>query len=397
MKNYHFLPVFLTLLGSYIALHFYSAAWLARNFSLDEGSARAIRRLFLLLAFLAPFTMFLRHNYTGSALDPVCIAGYSWMGIIFIAGFTFLFSDLLALGLQRLFTPQGAHYFRIGTTVFLGIIIPYAFHNGLKAPALKQLRLSVPGLPAAMEGLKIAQISDLHIDSPYKLKLFSKTVDLVNAQNPDLVLITGDLLDPGLASPPGQAAEASSPQNPPSAGIKATDLTCNARLGELVRKLKPRLGLYGVLGNHEYYFGYERSLACYKQFGIKLLRNESADISGFRIIGLSDIMTEKMSEKDVRDILKKHRKEEISILMSHQPIMQELIAETGNFIGFSGHTHRGQIFPFHIFTRMVYKHFYGLYRLKNSFFYVTSGAGTWGPPMRLFAPPEIPLVTLSGK
>jgi len=369
MKNYHFLPVFLALLGSYIALHFYSSAWLARNFFLSAVAARAIRIIFLLLAFLAPFTMFLRHRYSGTALDPVCIAGYFWMGAILVTGFTFLFSDLLALGLKHLLSPSGMYFFRAATAAFLAGIIPYAVYNGFKPPAVKEIRLSVPGLPAAMEGLKIAQLSDIHIDSSYKLKLFSRTVDLVNARDPDLVLVTGDLVDPGL--------------------------TCSTELGELVRRLKPRLGVYGVFGNHEYYFGYEKSLACYKDFGIRLLHNESADVAGFRITGLGDIMTEQMTEKSVRAILEKDRKAGFSILMSHQPVMLGAIAETGDFIGFSGHTHRGQLFPFHIFTRLFYKHFYGLYRLKNSFFYVTSGAGTWGPPMRLLAPSEIPLVTLS--
>lgn len=371
MKNYHFFPVFLALLGSYVAFHFYSSAWLTRNFALSAGAARAVRLVFLLLAFFGPFTMFLRHRYSGPALDPLYLAGYFWMGAILIIGSTFLFSDLLALGLKHLLSPSGMRAFRLGSAAFLGLLIPYALYNGLKVPALKELRYTVPGLPPALEGLKIAQISDVHIDSAYKLGQFSAVVGLVNAWNPDLVLVTGDLVDPGL--------------------------TCRARLGELVRRLKPRLGVYGVFGNHEYYYGYEKSLACYKEFGIKLLMNDSADAAGVRIIGLGDIMTEKMSEKAVREILEKHRKPGVSILMSHQPVMLELISGTGDYIGFSGHTHRGQIFPFHMFTRLVYKYFYGLYRLKNSFFYVTSGAGTWGPPLRLFAPAEIPVVTLSGK
>jgi hypothetical protein len=108
-------------------------------------------------------------------------------------------------------------------------------------------------------------------------------------------------------------------------------------------------------------------------------------------------MTEKLSEASVSAVLKKGAKPgELSLLLSHQPIMLETIAGTGDLIGFCGHTHRGQIFPFHFFTRLVYRNFYGLYRERGSFFYVTSGAGTWGPPLRLFAPAEIPLITLTG-
>jgi predicted MPP superfamily phosphohydrolase len=370
MKHHHF-AAFLALIGSYIALHFYSAAWLARIFALSPGAARTARILLLLLAFFSPFTMFLRHRYAGPVLEPVYLAGYYWMGIILLAGSTFLLSDLLGQCLRRLLSPEGLRWFRFGTAAFLGGVIAVSIYNGRKAPALKELRLSVPGLPAAMEGLKIAQISDIHIDSRLKLKRFSAVVKTVKAQKPDLVLFTGDLLDPGL--------------------------TCGPELAGLVRELKPRLGIFGVLGNHEYYFGYEKSLACYKECGITLLRNESYDAAGFRVIGLSDIMTESMTGQAVAAILRKNNTSGFQILMSHQPLMLDLMAENGSFIGFSGHTHGGQIFPFHLFTRMAYKYFYGLYHIKNSFFYVTSGAGTWGPPMRLLAAAEIPLVTLSGR
>jgi hypothetical protein len=166
------------------------------------------------------------------------------------------------------------------------------------------------------------------------------------------------------------------------------------KLAELIRSLKPRLGVYGVLGNHEYYQGYDKSLALYKKLGIKLLHNEAVDAAGLRIIGFGDLMTEKLTEEEVKGILKKTRTHGVSILLSHQPLMLELMAENGDFIGFSGHTHKGQIFPFGVFTRAFYKYFYGLYRIKSSFFYVTSGCGTWGPPMRFLAPSEIPVITL---
>ena len=370
MKNYHFFPVFLALLASYIGLHLYSASWFSRAFAVSSVTARNLRLLFLLLALFAPFPMFMRHRTASPELEWFYAAGYSWMGIIFLAGAGFIFADLIWLGLKYLPGPAGLQYYRYGVLTAVGIIIACAFYDGSKAPGIKELSIAVPGLPSAMEGLRIAQISDIHIDSEYKLRLFSDTVDGVNAAKPDLVLFTGDLVDPGLPS--------------------------IARLGELVRKLKPRLGVYGVLGNHEYYFGYERSLACYREFGINLLKNEAADVAGIRLIGLNDILTEKMTENDVENILKRHYRPGVSLLMTHQPLMYPLMAENGIFVGFSGHTHRGQIFPFNIFTRIIYKYFYGLYRVKNSVFYVTSGTGTWGPPMRWLAPSEIPVITLTG-
>ncbi len=417
MKNYHFLPVFLALLASYIGLHLYSASWFSRGFALSDAAARNLRLLFLLLALFSPLTMFMRHRFNDPALDWFYALGYSWMGIIFLAGMGFLFADLIKLGLKHFLSPAGLQYYRYIVIAALGLILPYALYSGVKDPGTKELTIAVPNLPAAMEGLRIAQISDIHLDSEYKLRQFSDTVDIVAAAKPDLVLFTGDLVDPGLTE----------------TGVE--------QVGEFIHKLKPRLGIYGVLGNHEYYFGYEKSVACYKKFGIELLRNEAADVGGagpallgrgakitgsadadkpqdrgqkggaspalfpsvpkggasIRIIGFSDILTEKMTEKDVKDILLKYRRPEISILMTHQPVMYPLMAESGDYVGFSGHTHEGQIFPFHIFTRMFYKYFYGLYRVKNSVFYVTSGTGTWGPPMRWLASSEIPIITLTAK
>ena len=410
MKNYHFLPVFLTLLVSYIGLHIYSASWFSRCFGLSAPAAYGLRLVFLLLALFSPLTMFMRHRFNNPALDWFYAAGYSWMGIIFIGGMGFLFADLIKLGLKHFLSPAGLQYYRYAVIAALGIVLPYAFYSGAKDPAVKALRIAVPNLPAAMEGIRIAQISDIHLDSGYKLRQFSDTVDAVAAANPDLVLFTGDLVDPGLTE----------------AGVE--------RVGELIHKLKPRLGVYGVLGNHEYYFGYAKSVACYKKFGITLLLNEAADaaltpgkggaspallaqntkITGstdadrpqdrsqkggasIRIIGLSDILTEKMTENDVKGLLQKYRRPEVSILMTHQPVMYPLIAESGDFVVFSGHTHEGQIFPFHIFTRMFYKYFYGLYHIGNSVFYVTSGTGTWGPPMRWLASSEIPVITLTAQ
>jgi len=371
MKNYHFLPVFLTLLGSYIGLHFYAASWFSRSFAATAPGSRNLRITFLLLALFAPLAMFLRHRLASPSLDWFYAAAYAWMGIIFLSGTGFIFADLLKSALRHFLGIAGLQHYPAGVLAALGLILIYAFYGGLKTPPIKELNIVMPGLPPAMEGLRIAQISDIHIDSAYKLRQFSETVDSVNAAGPDLVLFTGDLVDPGL--------------------------TCKDRVGEIVRKLKPRLGIYGVFGNHEYYFGYEKAAACYREFGIKLLQNEAADVAGVRILGFGDILTEKLTEKDVKNILEKYHRPGVSILMTHQPVMYPLMAESGNFAGFSGHTHRGQLFPFHLFSRSFYKYFYGLYRVKNSAFYVTSGAGAWGPPMRLLAPSEIPIITLRVK
>lgn len=367
MKTYHFLPVFLVLIFSYIGLHFYAARWLARGCSLGQPAAHWLRLALLTAAFLSPLTMFLKRYPHGPLLEVAYAAGYAWMGIIMVAAFVFYCSDLTAIGLRRLpwFQPQ----FHAGATLaLLACITAWGIYGGQKVPAIKQIAIPFKDLPPELEGFKIAQISDMHIDSNWKLRQFAGIVDEINAAKPDLVLVTGDLIDPGIACAPG--------------------------LAELAGKIKSRFGLYGSLGNHEYYYGLDSSMELYKAFGIKLLRNEARLVGGLRLIGLGDIHTEHLTEEEVTGQLKKNSNGEFTIVMSHQPVFYPAIAAAGKYLVLSGHTHKGQIFPFHVFTKLFYKYFYGLYRIDDSVFYVTSGAGTWGPALRWLAPAEIPVITL---
>ncbi|OGR50454.1 MAG: hypothetical protein A2049_03220 [Elusimicrobia bacterium GWA2_62_23] len=366
MKHSHFFPVFLALVIFYVGLHFYAARWLTRSFGLSHAAAAALRIALLCAAFLSPFTMFLKRQYHTPVLEAFYAVGYAWMGVILVAALVFALSDLAALGLRR-WAPAFTHLPRLTLTA-LGLILAWSVYGGLRNPQLKELELKIPGLPPSLEGFRIAQISDMHVDSGWKLRQFDAIVKKINGAQPDLILITGDLIDPGL--------------------------TCREDLRESISHFKSRLGIYGSLGNHEYYYGLDKAMGCYEAFGIKLLKNEAADLGDLKLIGLGDVHTERLSAGDVTAILDKAGNGKFRVLLHHQPVYYPEIAAAGAGLTLSGHTHRGQIFPFHVFTRAAYKYFYGKYRINNSFFYVTSGAGTWGPPLRWLAPAEIPVLTL---
>ncbi len=367
MKTYHFLPVFLVLLASYIGIHLYAARWLVRSFSLAGPAAQWLKAAFLAAALLAPFAMFLRRQLGDHLLEPLYTAIYVWMGVILIAAFVFFCSDLLALLLRRAgwFRPLP---FAAGTLAVLSAIIAWSLYSALRVPPLRQVSVAFKGLPPELEGLKIAQISDMHLDAEWKVRKLAAIIDEINAAKPDLVVFTGDLVDPGV--------------------------TCGERLKDIAGRIKSRLGVYGALGNHEYYYGLGRAGDCYAHIGIKLLKDSAADAGPLRVIGLGDIHTAHMTRADVEAVLRRYKDGKFTVLLSHQPVFYRAIASAGDYLVLSGHTHRGQIFPFHIFTWLFYRHFYGLYRIGGSAFYVTSGAGTWGPPLRWLAPSEIPLITL---
>lgn len=368
MKPYHFFPVFLVLVASYIGLHFYAARWIARAFSLGPAGASWLRGALLFIAFISPFAMFLRRHYQAPALDPLYAACYAWMGVILITAFVFACSDLAGLFLRKV-PGIPAQYLASFTFAALAFILVNGFYNAHKVPGIKRVTAGIKDLPPELEGFKIAQISDLHLDAGWKLRQLAGIVDGINAEKPDLVLVTGDLIDPGLSNP---------------AAVRALTL-----------KLNSRLGLYGAFGNHEYYYGLDAAMERYKAFGIKLLRNESLEVGDIRLIGVGDIHTEHLLAKDVTDLLARNKNGRFSILMSHQPVYYKEIADAGDYLVLSGHTHRGQIFPFHVFTKLFYPHFYGLEYIKNSAFYITSGAGTWGPPLRWLAKAEVPVITLT--
>jgi predicted MPP superfamily phosphohydrolase len=367
MKTYHFLPVFIIMIVSYVGLHFYAARWLCRSFSILPPYAQWLRLALLAAAFISPLTMFLKRHWHGPLLDAVYAAGYAWMGVILIAAFIFAASDLAALLLKKASWFQPGQY-AVLTLGLLAAILACGIYGGQRTPCLKEVTVTFSDLPPELEGFKIAQISDMHVDSDWKLRQFSAIVDRINAAKPDLVLVTGDLIDPGL--------------------------TCMESMAGQTGRIESRLGLFGVLGNHEYYYGLAESMECYKAFGIKLLRNTAADAGALRLIGLGDIHTEHMTREDVTGVLNKHKDGKFTVLLSHQPVFYKEIAAAGKYLVFSGHTHKGQLFPFHVFTKLFYRYFYGLYRINESAFYVTSGSGTWGPPIRWLAPAEIPLITL---
>lgn len=237
-------------------------------------------------------------------------------------------------------------------------------------PIVKRIDVTIPGLPEYWKGKRIVQLSDVHLGYVYQPDFMRRVAERVDALHPEIVVITGDLFD-GMD---GNLDRAIDPIN----DIQAPE------------------GIFFVNGNHETYFGLEKSFALLAQTKVRVLKDEVVDVRGLKIIGIG--YPERREKKDVVDVanaLGKKWKGSPNILLYHSPTHTDGFKAAGINLQLSGHTHKGQIFPFNFITKLIYHgRDYGLHQNGDYTLYTTNGIGTWGPAMRLGNRPEIVEITL---
>ena len=245
----------------------------------------------------------------------------------------------------------------------------------LVGPAVREVSISFPSLPKDLTGLRIAQISDLHIGPLIRESYIRRVVNTVLSSKPDLIAITGDLAD-------GTVEKLRRPV-------------------EILRELKAPLGVYFVTGNHDYYWGAEPWLKRVAELGFIPLVNENRLLrkgdGSILIGGVTDLQSSQFvpaHRSDPRRAAAADGPVDLKILLAHRP-ESCLEAEPAGFdLQLSGHTHGGQFFPFSLIVRLVHRYYRGLYRHGRLRLYVNSGTGYWGPPHRFLIPAEITLLRL---
>jgi uncharacterized protein len=287
-----------------------------------------------------------------------------WLGVLVFLLFGFALLDLVTL-ILKLFKVK-IDYRKIGLAL-LAFIAALTVYSAINATILrvKKVELAFDNLP---NDLKIAQISDVHLGNIYGREYVEKIVALTNEQQPDLILITGDLFDE-------------------SDGKAAADLAP-------LKDLKSTYGVYFVTGNHETYAGKDQALELVRQNNITVLTNEVVKIGGIQLVGIEYPNNEMpQANEPLKNLTIDNNI--FSLLMYHTPSGIEQTLEKGINLQLSGHTHNGQFFPFSIFPKLIYGYSNGLYKLDNdSFIYVSPGTGTWGPAMRLLSQNEITVFEL---
>jgi predicted MPP superfamily phosphohydrolase len=252
----------------------------------------------------------------------------------------------------------------------------WGWQTALGPATLRQVRVPTAGLHPGLDGLRIVQISDLHVSHLIGTQQVPELVAQVLALKPDLIAVTGDLTD----GPRADLKEAVAPL----AGLRAP------------------LGVHYVTGNHEYFWGVDDWLEEFAGLGFELLSNEhrSLDHKGAKlvVIGVNDPTALRMGRRDGPDLDKAQAgapKADYTLFLAHQPQAYTLAEAAKADLFLAGHTHGGQFFPFPVIVSLFHKYFRGLYHHKGSLWvYVHSGSGFWGPPNRLGVPPELALLVL---
>jgi hypothetical protein len=248
--------------------------------------------------------------------------------------------------------------------------------NARRTAQVRRVDVALAGLPPALQGLRIVQISDIHVGPTIKQGYLEKIVARVNALEPDVVAITGDLVD------------GSVPELRPHVAPLA--------------KLRAKHGVYFVTGNHEYYSGVHAWVAELRRLGIRVLHNEHVVLrqggAALVLAGVTDFSGHHFDpahQSDPAKALAGAPEGAVKVLLAHQPRSAPAAAKAGFDLQLSGHTHGGQFFPWSLFVPLQQPYTAGLHQLGRLQVYVSRGTGYWGPPKRLGAPSEISEVRLA--
>jgi predicted MPP superfamily phosphohydrolase len=377
------------MVGLMAGLHYYFWIRLVRDTAFVQPWRTVLSVALVTLAASIPLAFWIGRQFAGAGRDVLVWVAFVWMGLMFL-----LFLALVSADLVRWLTALGLRVAGNGDVlndpqrrVFLSRLVAggaaagavslsgLALRGAARPPEVKRVRVGLSRLPEQASGTTIVQITDLHVGQPITRDYVADVVRRTNALAPDIIAITGDLVDGGTV----HLRDAIAP---------IADLTA-------------RHGVYFVTGNHEYYSGVEPWLETLRAMGIRVLRNEHVtigeDSAAFVLAGVDDSTAHRLADghrEDVAAAVAGVDSDREVVLLAHQPKAIFEAAKHGVGLQISGHTHGGQIWPFTLFVHLAQPYVAGLARHGATQIYVSRGTGHWGPPMRLGAPSELTLIEL---
>ncbi|MDP4270428.1 MAG: metallophosphoesterase [Bacteroidota bacterium] len=298
--------------------------------------------------------------------------GSYWIMVMVYLVAAALLGDLLRLAdhFFGIFPTYLREHYPLVKQVYLGITVGIVAMISLwgyvkfDSPEVVHLPLSIPEKGFAGEELRIVAASDIHLGNTIRRSRLEKFVKKINAQKPDIILLAGDVIDRNIRPVEEQ------------------------RMDEMLSQLKARYGVYAVLGNHEYYGGVDKAIAFLKRSGIHLLRDQSVTIDDrFVVVGRDDRTNP--DRHSIEQLMQGVNRQLPVILLDHQPYHLSESQQNKIDLQISGHTHRGQIFPFNLLVDRMFELAHGYRKIGHTHFYVSSGLGLWAAPLRIGTQSEI--------
>lgn len=375
-----FLLVYFSIYGG---VHLYAFLKLKRGFALGLP-AYLILAIFMILMVVSPIVMRIseRHGYEALARGLAYI-GFTWMGLLFIFISASFFFDIYRLlhFLARMLTQRPLADFTLTLRNFctLAILLSFAvvIYGYFEALHIRTEHVTVKTrkIPENIGRFRVVQISDVHLGLIVGKSRLKRILRQVKDARPDILVSTGDLVD-------GQM----------------DDLEA---LTDMFQNIPTKYGKFAITGNHEFYAGLDRALAFTEKAGFTMLRGEGITVSNIlNVAGVDDPARKRYGPDRAaseRALLERMPREKFTLFLKHQPVISS--ESLGMFdLQLSGHTHKGQIFPFNLVTKLYYRMHTGLSKVNgNALLYVSRGSGTWGPPVRFLSPPEVTVIDITYK
>ncbi len=370
MKVWPVFGIFFVQVILLLAHWFLFHTWIA---FLDAPSAQAVlvlRIVLLVLAFSFVFAALLSFKYSNPLVTFVYKLAAVWLGLFNYLFFAACLSWVAwyvwaASGISA--SPMQARPWIAGMLAAIAVATTLYGMTNARGIRTRTISVTLPGLPESWRGRRAVMMSDVHLGHVNGVAFSRRLVGMTRALKPDVVFIPGDLFD-------------------------GTEVDLD-HLVTPFKELHVPFGIFFTTGNHEEFGGTAEKVRAVARAGIRVLQNEKATLDGLQIAGVSwgDSLSP-IRFQAVMDGLQLNRAE-ASILLNHMPGRLPIVERAGVSLQLSGHTHGGQVFPFTWITRRVFGAYTsGLHKFGELLVYTSTGAGTWGPPMRVGTAPEIVLI-----
>jgi uncharacterized protein len=369
-------------LGIYGVLNIVAFQWLRFMFRPTEWRNTLFVLLFSIIVIMQPLGHYLMAKHPGRLSVIVMQTGFVWLGYLFyfftLGVLTAIFVVIVktAVAREMIIIPDNAlsRGFPVAGGIILGslTLLFLAGAYVAKNPVIRSFDIHVPETVQTSGPITVAHLTDTHLNELKTVNWWEFIVDKTNALNPDIIVLTGDIVD---AEP---------------------DRLSRFKPG--LSRLRARYGVFAVTGNHEFYINTNHFINMFQECGITVLRNETYCIPGVVcLVGIDDPTGLQIANRQKPDFeaINKMLPDHLPIIvLSHQPVYLDDIKRLNAHLMLSGHTHNGQLWPFGIFTRMVFRHSYGYRRFDDLHLYVGSGTGIWGPPFRVGTRSEIAVLRI---